>query len=84
MNVGSILKESHALSPEVREVNRFCVCATQILREQVQACYMKEGVNSMQNCKEVVMDYLESIKGIGLGRMNSGRYDKSPPQAPLE
>ncbi len=45
---------------------------------------MKEGVNSMQNCKEVVMDYLESIKGVGLGRMNSGRYDKAPPQAPLE
>ncbi|BDA46010.1 probable NADH dehydrogenase [ubiquinone] 1 beta subcomplex subunit [Coccomyxa sp. Obi] len=55
-----------------------------ILREKVQACYMKEGVNSMQNCKEVVMDYLESIKGVGLGRMNSGRYDKPPPQAPLE
>ncbi|EIE24286.1 hypothetical protein COCSUDRAFT_28734 [Coccomyxa subellipsoidea C-169] len=55
-----------------------------LLRDKVQKCYMREGVNSMQNCKDIVLDYLESIKGVGLGRMNSGRYDTPPPKAPLE
>jgi hypothetical protein len=59
-------------------------CVPQLLREQVQKCYMREGVNSMQNCKDIVLDYLESIKGVGMGRMNSGRYDTPPPKAPLD
>lgn len=56
----------------------------QLLREKVQTCYLREGVNSMQNCKDIVVDYLESIKWLGMARMNSGRYDNPPPKGPLE
>jgi NADH dehydrogenase (ubiquinone) 1 beta subcomplex subunit 10 len=58
--------------------------ALQVLRERVEHCYLKEGVNSMQKCKEIVLEYLESIRGVGFGRINSGRYDKPPPKRPLE
>ncbi len=56
----------------------------QLLRERVKKCYLSEGVNSLQNCKSLVEDYLESIKGLGLARMNSGRYDNPPPKRPLD
>lgn len=34
----------------------------QILREKVKECYMREGVNHMVNCREVVDVYWEAIK----------------------
>lgn len=55
----------------------------QLLREKVKKCYLMEGVNSLQNCKPLVEDYLESIRGLGMARLNSGRYDNPPPAHPL-
>ncbi len=55
----------------------------QLLREKVKKCYLVEGVNQLQNCKPLVEDYLESIKGLGMARLNSGRYDNPPPAHPL-
>ena len=44
----------------------------QLLRERVQQCYLKEGVNHYQNCKEEVKAYLESIKNAGGTAPTSG------------
>jgi hypothetical protein len=99
--------------------------SVQLLRERVKECYKMEGVNHLQNCKEVSLQtralskglffgkpskptpffglpkpappathspsnqsarrvapprqevnaYLESIKNVGVHRINSGRYD---------
>ena len=57
---------------------------TQVLRERLGECYMSEGVNSLQACKELALDYLQSIQGIGFGQLNSGRFDRPPPKHPLD
>ena len=49
----------------------------QLLRERVQQCYLKEGVNHYQNCKEEVKAYLESIKNVGVHRANIGAHDRA-------
>jgi hypothetical protein len=49
----------------------------QLLRERVQQCYLKEGVNHYQNCKEEVKAYLESIKNVGVHRVNIGEHDRA-------
>jgi hypothetical protein len=43
----------------------------------VQQCYLKEGVNQYQNCKEEVKAYLESIKNVGVHRANIGAHDRA-------
>ncbi len=56
----------------------------QVLREKLGECYRTEGVNSLQTCKELALDYLQSIQGIGFGQLNSGKYDKAPPTKTLD
>ena len=56
----------------------------QVLREKLGECYKTEGVNSLQACKELALDYLQSIQGIGFGQLNSGRYDRPPPKHTLD
>mmetsp|Transcript_9825 Transcript_9825/g.29568 ORF Transcript_9825/g.29568 Transcript_9825/m.29568 type:complete len:101 (-) Transcript_9825:557-859(-) len=48
-----------------------------LLREQVRKCYLREGVNHFQKCKEWTDMYLKSIQGVGFNKVNSGQYDKS-------
>ncbi|CAL5227974.1 g11023 [Coccomyxa viridis] len=55
-----------------------------VLREKLGECYMSEGVNSLQACKELALDYLQSIQGIGFGQLNSGRFDRPPPKHTLD
>ncbi|CAK0771986.1 hypothetical protein CVIRNUC_003917 [Coccomyxa viridis] len=55
-----------------------------VLREKLGECYRTEGVNSLQTCKELALDYLQSIQGIGFGQLNSGKYDKAPPTKTLD
>ncbi len=55
-----------------------------MLREKLGECYMSEGVNSLQACKELALDYLQSIQGIGFGQLNSGRFDRPPPKHTLD
>ena len=43
----------------------------------MQQCYLKEGVNHYQNCKEEVKAYLESIKNVGVHRTNIGVHDRA-------
>ena len=43
----------------------------------MQQCYLKEGVNHYQNCKEEVKAYLESIKNVGVHRANIGAHDRA-------
>jgi len=52
------------------------VAKARSLRERVKECYSREGVNHYQNCQEVVQQYLESIKGVGVYRYNTGIHDK--------
>lgn len=49
-----------------------------LLKEKLRQCYIKEGVNHFQNCKQWADLYLESIKGIGFQLSNSGENDKHP------
>ena len=54
-----------------------CVLAhTQILRDRVIECYRIEGVNHLENCKATVGKYLESIKDLGVHRLNFGEHDR--------
>ncbi|KAK3252298.1 hypothetical protein CYMTET_38400 [Cymbomonas tetramitiformis] len=46
------------------------VAQAQKLREQVSDCYRKEGVNHLQNCRELVAKYMDSIKGVGVQKIN--------------
>lgn len=32
-----------------------------ILREKVSACYRREGVNHLENCKDIVAEYVDKI-----------------------
>ena len=45
---------------------------TKILREQVIACYRKEGVNHYENCKDVVTQYLARIQAPDFGMVGGG------------
>lgn len=46
-----------------------------LLREKVKRCYKEEGVNHQQVCRQFVVNYLESIKNIGVHVANSGPDD---------
>lgn len=50
-------------------------CWMQLLREKVKHCYVTEGVNHYQNCRELVARYLDSIKNIGVHVANAGPND---------
>ncbi|GMH37345.1 hypothetical protein BSKO_05218 [Bryopsis sp. KO-2023] len=43
-----------------------------ILKERVRECYLREGVNHLQNCKELADRYMKSIKNANYGRGDSG------------
>lgn len=45
------VREAHAQADREAWV---AIAATRLLREQVRQCYMREGVNHMKNCKELV------------------------------
>lgn len=47
-----------------------------LLKEKVRQCYIKEGVNHHQECKEWAELYLASIKNIGFHISNSGENDR--------
>lgn len=47
-----------------------------LLKEKLRECYLREGVNHLQNCRELALIYLESIKDIGYHSANSGPFDK--------
>lgn len=60
------------------------VAKAQILRERVRMCYIKEGVNHIQNCKQLVEQYLDSIKNVGIHRQNAGMYERRGRQSKTE
>ncbi|KAL3692927.1 hypothetical protein R1sor_006578 [Riccia sorocarpa] len=41
---------------------------SKVLRERVQQCYRREGVNHYQKCREHVRNYLKSINDVGWGK----------------
>ena len=43
----------------------------QLLREKLKVCYITEGVNQMQNCRELAQQYLESIRNVGAATNNN-------------
>ncbi|KAK9840481.1 hypothetical protein WJX74_010439 [Apatococcus lobatus] len=45
-----------------------------ILRERMKQCYIKEGVNHLQNCREQVQRYLDSLQDTGVQRQNADFY----------
>lgn len=47
----------------------------QNLRRKLKHCYKNSGVNHQQECRELALAYLESIKGVGVYRANSGPND---------
>eukprot|EP00887_Chlorella_sp_A99_P006535 scaffold3.g6535.t1 len=46
------------------------------LRRKLKLCYKNAGVNYQQDCRELALAYLESIKGVGVYRANSGPNDQ--------
>ncbi|DBA85973.1 hypothetical protein WJX77_004117 [Trebouxia sp. C0004] len=60
------------------------VAKAQILRERLRICYIKEGVNHIQNCKQLAEQYLDSIKNVGIHRQNSGMYERRGAQSETE
>ncbi|KAK9811632.1 hypothetical protein WJX72_007305 [[Myrmecia] bisecta] len=51
-----------------------------IIRDNLRQCYLKEGVNHYQNCRELALKYIESIKNVGIFRSNSGMFEEAVPQ----
>jgi hypothetical protein len=49
--------------------------AVQNIRAKLRYCYKNSGVNYQQECRELAKQYLESIKGVGVYRANSGPND---------
>lgn len=41
----------------------------------MQHCYVTEGVNHYQNCRELVAKYMEAIKNVGVHVANAGKDD---------
>ncbi|EFJ19389.1 hypothetical protein SELMODRAFT_39227, partial [Selaginella moellendorffii] len=39
-----------------------------ILRERLRACYQREGVNHLKNCRKWAVAYLDAAKNAGWGR----------------
>lgn len=65
MGASETLKEKEAATFE-----RFVkIEKTKYLREKVEQCYLREGVNHFKNCKEVVSAYLESLQGTQVKRL---------------
>ncbi|KAL2635439.1 hypothetical protein R1flu_006918 [Riccia fluitans] len=46
-----------------------------VLRERVQQCYRREGVNHYQNCRPHVKNYLKSISNVGWGKDAKPNYE---------
>ena len=70
--VAMIAQREHVVREKMVKVE-----TSKLLRERVQQCYLKEGVNHYQNCKEEVKAYLESIKNVGVHRANIGAHDRA-------
>lgn len=45
-----------------------------ILRQRVQHCYWREGVNHYQKCKPMVDKYMKSLQNIGWGKEGRPAY----------
>ena len=41
----------------------------------MKLCYVTEGVNHHQKCRDLVLRYLDSIKNVGIHVANSGPSD---------
>ena len=48
----------------------------------MKRCYIQEGVNHLENCKEVVAAYLESLNGVGIYTINNKFSSKNKPGIP--
>ncbi|KAG6557036.1 hypothetical protein Mapa_000962 [Marchantia paleacea] len=46
-----------------------------VLRERVQQCYRREGVNHYQKCRQHVKNYLASIRNVGWGKDSKPDYE---------
>mmetsp|Transcript_22668 Transcript_22668/g.37893 ORF Transcript_22668/g.37893 Transcript_22668/m.37893 type:complete len:102 (-) Transcript_22668:207-512(-) len=46
------------------------VAKCQIIRDRLQDCVRKEGVNHYEHCKELSSKYVSMIKGVGVHRIN--------------
>ncbi|KAK9844001.1 hypothetical protein WJX81_001642 [Elliptochloris bilobata] len=45
-----------------------------ILREKMKLCYLREGVNQLVNCREIVDMYWESIQDVDFQLADSTRF----------
>jgi len=52
-----------------------------LLREKVKLCYKEQGVNQQQVCRQFVLNYLESIKNVGVHVANNGPADEGRAEA---
>lgn len=71
--VALMRKRDAVMREKLVEVER-----AKLLKEKLRQCYIKEGVNHFQRCKEWADLYLDSIKNVGFQLSNSGEYDKHP------
>ena len=66
MDIKDPVGRAEARNQRVRE-RQTAIAHTKLIQEKLRECYIREGVNHIQNCKELATQYLERIRAPEFG-----------------
>jgi NADH dehydrogenase (ubiquinone) 1 beta subcomplex subunit 10 len=69
--VAFIEQREHLVREKFVEIEK-----AKILRERLQQCYWREGVNHVFKCRPLVKKYMDSLKNLNWGKDNRPHYLK--------
>ena len=46
----------------------------QIIKEKLKLCYLREGVNHLENCSELATAYMDSLRGTGIYKIHNAHH----------
>ncbi len=69
--VAFIEQREHLVREKFVEIEK-----AKILRERLQQCYWREGVNHVFKCRSLVKKYMDSLKNLNWGKDNRPHYLK--------
>ena len=66
--VSFVQQREHSVVEAAIEVEK-----AKLLREKLTACYREEGVNHLENCKDLVEKYVKAFEGKSMHKININR-----------
>ncbi|GHP08624.1 hypothetical protein PPROV_000736100 [Pycnococcus provasolii] len=47
---------------------------SKIIKEKLKLCYLREGVNHLENCSELATAYMDSLRGTGIYKIHNAHH----------